>query len=45
MIREGDRLRCLETDTPQLFKDAVPIELRRWPARTGVRPPEETQER
>lgn len=45
MILEGDRLRFLVPDAPQWFKDAVPGEMRRWPKRPGVRPPEESMNR
>lgn len=45
MIREDDRLRYLDTDTPEWFKVAIPIELRRWPPRLGVGSPEETKGR
>lgn len=30
MVGEDDGLRYLDTDLPQWFKDAVPIEMRRW---------------
>ena len=45
MIRENDRLRYLDPDTPPWFRDAVPLDMRRWPTRPGFRPSEETQER
>lgn len=45
MIRDDGNVRWLDTDTPDWFKRAVPIELRRWSRPASGRTTESAQER